>query len=86
MLPLRLQLRHEGREPRIATQAIEVEIARKHRIAGEPVLRRRLEPLNGPSAADPNNDLFLSIARRATRSPKGKTKHADIDSILYGSR
>ena len=46
----------------------------------------RLEPLNGPSTADPGNDPFLSIARRATRSPKGKTKHANIDGIVYGRR
>jgi len=46
----------------------------------------RLEPLQGPSTADPGSDPFLSIAHRATRSPKGKTKHSDIDRILYGSR
>lgn len=47
----------------------------------------RLEPLNaappGNNAAD---DPFLSIARRAKLSPKGKTRHADIDRILYGRR
>ena len=46
----------------------------------------RLEPVNGPSNADPGSDPFLSIARRATPSPKGKTKHRDIDRILYGNR
>jgi antitoxin (DNA-binding transcriptional repressor) of toxin-antitoxin stability system len=46
----------------------------------------RLEPLHGPAATDTKNDPFLSIGRRATRSPKGKTRHADIDKILYGSR
>src|SRR5436189_6163520 len=45
----------------------------------------RLEPLSGPSAADPANDPFLTIVRRATRSPKRKTKHVDIDDIHYGS-
>jgi prevent-host-death family protein len=42
----------------------------------------RLEP---PGAASPN-DPFLSIGRRATASPRGKTKHAEIDRILYGGR
>jgi len=46
----------------------------------------RLEPLNGPSVADPATDPFLSINRRATRSPKGKTRHRDIDRVLHGSR
>jgi antitoxin (DNA-binding transcriptional repressor) of toxin-antitoxin stability system len=44
----------------------------------------RLEPL----ATAPNNvlsnDAFLTIGSRATRSPKGKTRHADIDRIIYG--
>ena len=46
----------------------------------------RLEPLDGPSVADPGSDPFLSIGRRATPSPKGKTKHRDIDRIIYGGR
>ena len=46
----------------------------------------RLEPLAGPSSADSANDPFLSIARRAKASPKGKTRHRDIDRILYGNR
>ena len=46
----------------------------------------RLEPLNGPSTADPERDPFLSITRRAIPSPKGKTRHRHIDRILYGSR
>ena len=46
----------------------------------------RLEPLNGPSAADLAIDPFFSISHRATCSPKGKTRHRDIDRILYGSR
>ncbi len=46
----------------------------------------RLEPLNAPAPADPANDPFLRIASRAKPSPKGKTKHADIDQILYGRR
>ena len=46
----------------------------------------RLEPLHGPSMTDPGSDPLLNIARRATPSPKGKTKHQDIDRILYGRR
>lgn len=46
----------------------------------------RLEPLDPPAAADPSSDPFLGIARRAQASPKGKTKHADIDRVLYGRR
>jgi antitoxin (DNA-binding transcriptional repressor) of toxin-antitoxin stability system len=44
----------------------------------------RLEPLTAASPADLLADPFLSIGRRATPSPKGKTRHADIDRILYG--
>lgn len=44
----------------------------------------RLEPLQtGPHTNSPD-DPFLTIGRRATASPKGKTKHAYIDRILYG--
>jgi len=46
----------------------------------------RLEPLTTALASDPASDPFLSIARRAQPSPKGKTRHADIDRILYGRR
>jgi antitoxin (DNA-binding transcriptional repressor) of toxin-antitoxin stability system len=51
---------------------------------GKPVAR--LEPLTGPRSADTENDPFLTVACRATPSPKGKTAHADIDHILYGKR
>ncbi len=44
----------------------------------------RLEPLATPASADPENDPFLTIARRAVPSPKGKTRHQDIDRVLYG--
>jgi antitoxin (DNA-binding transcriptional repressor) of toxin-antitoxin stability system len=44
----------------------------------------RLEPVRGPPAGDPGVDPFLTIGRRATASPKGRTKHAEIDRILYG--
>jgi len=42
----------------------------------------RLEPV--ASAGDLENDPFLTISRRAVPSPKGKTRHSDIDRILYG--
>jgi prevent-host-death family protein len=44
----------------------------------------RLEPINQPPAHDLARDPFLNISSRATPSPKGKTRHADIDQILYG--
>jgi prevent-host-death family protein len=46
----------------------------------------RLEPVEATVAVDPLHDPFFSIDRRATRSPKGKTPHQDIDRILYGRR
>ncbi len=46
----------------------------------------RLEPLNAPTPAAPADDPFLGIARRAKASAKGRTKHAEIDQILYGRR
>lgn len=46
----------------------------------------RLEPLNAPSPSNPASDPFLTIARRARPSPKGQTRHTDIDQILYGRR
>jgi len=51
---------------------------------GRPVAR--LEPLGLRGPADPANDPFLAIAARAQPSPKGKTKHSDIDEIVYGGR
>ena len=44
----------------------------------------RLEPISSARAADPASDPFLTIGQRATTSPKGKTRHTDIDRILYG--
>jgi prevent-host-death family protein len=44
----------------------------------------RLVPLDSGQLHDPDNDPFLSIVSRAKPSPKGKTKHTDIDRILYG--
>ena len=44
----------------------------------------RLEPLAPDAPFDPGKDRFLTISRRASPSPKGKTNHRDIDSILYG--
>lgn len=46
----------------------------------------RLEPIEPATKSDVTNDPFLTIGKRAVRSPKGKTRHADIDKILYGSR
>lgn len=45
----------------------------------------RLEPLAG-NKADLAADPFLTVGDRATPSPKGKTRHQDIDHILYGRR
>ena len=44
----------------------------------------RLEPLS--SITDSADDPFMKIASRAKPSPKGPTKHSEIDQILYGSR
>ena len=44
----------------------------------------RLEPVEAQGDPDPETDLFLTIGRRARRSPRGRTKHAEIDRILYG--
>ena len=49
---------------------------------GRPVAR--LEPLFSGKPADPVSDAFLAIGSRATRSPKGRTLHQDIDRIVYG--
>jgi antitoxin (DNA-binding transcriptional repressor) of toxin-antitoxin stability system len=44
----------------------------------------RLEPLTTAPNNAAANDPFLSIGARATGSPKGKTRHGDIDRIVYG--
>ena len=49
---------------------------------GQPAAR--LEPITCTSASDSTNDPFLTIGNRAVPSPKGKTKHSEIDRILYG--
>jgi len=46
----------------------------------------RLEPVEAAPAADPANDPFITVGSRAKPSPKGPTRHQDIDSILYGGR
>ncbi len=51
---------------------------------GKPAIR--LEPLARTPTDDLGDDPFLSVRRRATPSPKGRTRHQDIDRILYGSR
>jgi prevent-host-death family protein len=45
----------------------------------------RLEPL-AASVAHAAEDPFLTIGQRALPSPKGQTKHEDIDQIIYGGR
>ena len=45
----------------------------------------RLEPITTHRSSDPASDPFLTISRRALPSPRGKTRHTDIDRILYGS-
>jgi antitoxin (DNA-binding transcriptional repressor) of toxin-antitoxin stability system len=47
-------------------------------------LAARLEPLTTPPDRVLSNDPFVTIGSRATASPKGKTKHADINRIVYG--
>ena len=44
----------------------------------------RLEPLTTTPNNAASNDLFLTIGSRARPSPKGKTRHRDIDRIVYG--
>ena len=44
----------------------------------------RLEPVAPGRSASLADDPFLGIGRRATASPRGKTRHADIDHVLYG--
>lgn len=44
----------------------------------------RLEPVMDNGPVDLATDPFLTIAQRALPSPKGKTRHADLDKILYG--
>lgn len=46
----------------------------------------RLEPVTSTPGAPSSDDPFLSIGGRATASPKGKTKHAEIDRLVYGGR
>jgi len=43
----------------------------------------RLEPMREAGSSS-DDDPFLTIGRRATPSPKGPTRHEDIDRILYG--
>lgn len=44
----------------------------------------RLEPLTTAPNNALANDPFATIGSRAIASPKGKTRHADIDRIVYG--
>ena len=49
---------------------------------GKPAARR--EPLMNAPNDVLSNDPFLTIGSRATASTNGKTRHADIDRIVYG--
>jgi len=44
----------------------------------------RLEPIASNASSGLVNDPFLTIGARAVPSPKGKTRHTEIDSLLYG--
>ena len=44
----------------------------------------RLEPVASNPSEVRDNDPFLTVGQRAVPSPKGKTRHQDIDPILYG--
>ena len=44
----------------------------------------RLEPVSSGSTDGSADDPFLTIGQRAVASPKGKTRHADIDRVIYG--
>ncbi|HEY4270829.1 MAG TPA: type II toxin-antitoxin system Phd/YefM family antitoxin [Candidatus Udaeobacter sp.] len=46
----------------------------------------RLEPLTTAPNNVLSNDPFVTVGSRATSSPQGKTRHADIDRIVYGRR
>jgi prevent-host-death family protein len=63
-------------------------IARGERLVlshrGKPAAR--LEPLAARGSVDPATDPFLNISSRAKPSPKGKTRHEDMDRLLYGRR
>lgn len=43
----------------------------------------RLEPVATNRPGESATDPFLTIGQRALPSLKGKTRHADIDKILY---
>jgi antitoxin (DNA-binding transcriptional repressor) of toxin-antitoxin stability system len=44
----------------------------------------RLEPVQQKATPHDTSDPFLEVAARATRSPNGRTRHADTDGIVYG--
>ncbi len=43
----------------------------------------RLEPMETTASLNEATDPFLTIGARAQPSPKGKTRHADINNVLY---
>ena len=44
----------------------------------------RLAPPDRTARDDWEIDPFLTVGRRVTASPKGRTRHADIAHIVYG--
>lgn len=44
----------------------------------------RLEPVSSANGNESADDPFLTIGQRAVASPKGRTRHADLDRIIYG--
>jgi|GEM_PF-2661929 len=92
--PHQLQLRHHLHEDRdhggvsppcrrgVATSRQGRAILLSHR--GKPAAR--LEPLIADLSNGNAGDPYLSIENRAKPSPKGRTRHQDIDHILYGRR
>jgi antitoxin (DNA-binding transcriptional repressor) of toxin-antitoxin stability system len=44
----------------------------------------RLEPVTTRADIVLSSDPFLTVGSRATASHKGKTRHDDIDRIVYG--
>ena len=51
---------------------------------GRPAIR--LEPMGTVENSDVENDPFISVGKRGIPSAKEKTKHSEIDKILYRRR
>jgi antitoxin (DNA-binding transcriptional repressor) of toxin-antitoxin stability system len=87
---LQLHLDENGNDAGVRKNAERVlrRVAKGERLVlshrGKPAAR--LEPVTAPPGAAFPDDPFLGISRRASASPKGKTKHSHIDRILDGGR